>query len=73
MTMFDGRTNLARQVEDEVRRHFGSQTFNAVIPRSVRLSEAPSHGQPVSTYSPLSPGAVAYAALARELMAIDAL
>jgi chromosome partitioning protein len=72
MTMFDGRTNLAQQVEDEVRRHFGSQTFRVVIPRSVRLSEAPSHGQPISTYAPRSPGAVAYETLARELMAIDA-
>lgn len=72
MTMFDGRTNLAQQVEDEVRRHFGGQTFRAVIPRSVRLSEAPSHGQPISTYAPRSSGAVAYEALAHELMAIDA-
>jgi chromosome partitioning protein len=72
MTMFDGRTNLAQQVEDEVRRHFGDQTFRAVIPRSVRLSEAPSHGQPISTYAPRSSGAVAYEALAHELMAIDA-
>lgn len=71
MTMFDGRTNLAQQVVDEVRRHFGDQTFRAIIPRSVRLSEAPSYGQPISTYAPRSSGAVAYAALAHELIAGD--
>jgi chromosome partitioning protein len=72
MTMFDGRTNLAQQVVDEVRRHFGERVFEAVIPRSVRLSEAPSHGQPISTYAPRSAGALAYAALAQELLASDA-
>jgi chromosome partitioning protein len=72
MTMFDGRTNLAQQVVDEVRRHFGERTFEAVIPRSVRLSEAPSYGQPISSYAPNSAGAVAYAALAQELLAGDA-
>ncbi len=72
MTMFDGRTNLAQQVVDEVRRHFGERVFKAVIPRSVRLSEAPSHGQPISTYAPRSAGAVAYAALAQELLGGDA-
>ena len=71
MTMYDGRTNLSRQVADEVRRYFGNRTFRAVIPRSVRLSEAPSYGQPVSTYAPRSAGALAYAALARELLAGD--
>ena len=71
MTMFDGRTNLAQQVVDEVRRHFGDRTFHAIIPRSVRLSEAPSHAQPISTYSPRSAGATAYAALAHELLASD--
>lgn len=72
MTMFDGRTNLAQQVVEEVRRHFGDRTFRAVIPRSVRLSEAPSYGQPISTYAPRSAGAIAYAALARELLVGDA-
>ncbi len=72
MTMFDGRTNLAQQVVDEVRRHFGEKTFRAVIPRSVRLSEAPSYGHPISAYAPRSAGAVAYAALARELLRGDA-
>ena len=71
MTMYDGRTNLSRQVADEVRRYFGDRTFRAVIPRSVRLSEAPSYGQPVSAYAPRSAGALAYAALARELLAGD--
>jgi chromosome partitioning protein len=72
MTMFDGRTNLAQQVVDEVRHHFGARVFRAIIPRSVRLSEAPSHGQPISVYAPRSAGAVAYAALTRELLAGDA-
>jgi chromosome partitioning protein len=71
MTMFDGRTNLAQQVVDEVRHHFGSHTFRVVIPRTVRLSEAPSHGQPISTYAPRSAGAAAYAALAQELLTGD--
>jgi chromosome partitioning protein len=72
MTMFDGRTNLAQQVVDEVRRHFGERVFRAIIPRSVRLGEAPSHGQPISTYAPHSTGAVAYAALTQELLEADA-
>lgn len=71
MTMFDGRTNLAQQVVDEVRRHFGDRVFGSVVPRSVRLSEAPSYGQPISTYAPRSTGAIAYAALAQELLAGD--
>jgi chromosome partitioning protein len=69
--MYDGRTNLAQQVVDEVRRHFGEQTFRAVIPRSVRLGEAPSYGQPISTYAPRSSGAAAYAELAKELLDAD--
>ncbi len=72
MTMYDGRTNLAQQVVQEVRRHFGSRVFNSVIPRSVRLSEAPSYGQPICTYAPRSTGAIAYAALAQELLSVDA-
>ncbi len=67
ITMFDGRTNLATQVEEEVRRHFDN-TFRAVIPRSVRLSEAPSHGRPIQRYDPLSAGARAYDAVADELL-----
>jgi chromosome partitioning protein len=72
MTMFDGRTNLAQQVVEEVRRHFGARVFETIIPRNVRLSEAPSYGQPISSYAPRSPGALSYAALAQELLAGDA-
>ena len=71
LTMFDGRTNLSADVAAEVRRHLGDRVFDTVIPRNVRLSEAPSHGQPISRYAPDSTGAVAYAALATELRARD--
>ncbi|HUT16396.1 MAG TPA: AAA family ATPase [Anaerolineae bacterium] len=67
MTMFDARTNLAQQVVDEVRGHFPDSTFRTIVPRSVRLSEAPSYGEPILDYAPSSPGAVAYQALAREI------
>ena len=67
--MFDGRTNLASQVVAEVRKHFPEQTFRTIIPRSVRLSEAPSYGQTIMTYAPTSSGALAYAALAEEFLA----
>jgi chromosome partitioning protein len=67
LTMFDRRNSLARQVQDEVRTHFGDQVFRAVIPRNVRVSESPSHGMPVLTYDPTSRGATAYRALAREI------
>jgi chromosome partitioning protein len=70
LTMFDGRNSLARQVQQEVRTHFGQQVFQAVVPRNVRLSESPSHGVPVLRYSPTSPGAAAYRALAREFAAL---
>jgi chromosome partitioning protein len=66
MTMFDGRTNLSAQVTAEVRAHLGDRVFETVIPRSVRLAEAPSHGQPIHIYAPASPGATAYRALAEE-------
>jgi chromosome partitioning protein len=69
LTMMDARNSLARQVEAEVRTHFGAHVFRAVIPRNVRLSESPSHGLPVLLYSPTSRGAVAYRALAREVVA----
>ncbi len=72
MTMFDARTNLSSEVTAEVRRHLGSHVYATIIPRSVRLSEAPSHGQPVAIYAPDSKGAVAYRALADELHARDA-
>lgn len=67
LTMYDGRTRLASQVADEVRAHFGDTVLNAVIPRSVRLSEAPSYGQSVMTYDPGSSGAMAYMDAAREI------
>ena len=68
LTMYDGRNTLARQVQDEVRAHFGDQVFRTVIPRNVRLSESPSHGLPVLLYDPASRGASAYRSLARELV-----
>ncbi len=73
LTMYDARTNLSREVADEVRQHFPGQVFQVVIPRSVRLAEAPSHGLPISHYDPASPGAQAYRALAAEVLAGDGL
>jgi chromosome partitioning protein len=67
LTMYDGRTRLASQVADEVREHFGDVVLGSVIPRSVRVSEAPSYGQSVMTYDPGSTGALAYLEAAREL------
>jgi chromosome partitioning protein len=68
LTMHDGRTSLASDVTSEVRRHLGSQVFQAVVPRSVRLAEAPSYGQPIATYSPNSRGALAYQAVTYEFL-----
>lgn len=68
LTMFDPRTNLSDQVADEVRRFFRDQVFETIIPRNVRLSEAPSYGLPVSLYDSLCKGAFAYRALAREIL-----
>jgi chromosome partitioning protein len=68
MTMFDARTNLSQQVVDEVRAHFPRDIFETIIPRSVRLSEAPSYGKPIFAYDPSSRGAVAYRRLADELI-----
>lgn len=68
MTMFDGRTNLSQQVVDEVRGHFGDLAYSTVIPRTVRLSEAPSYGQPITEFDPTSRGARAYQRLAREVI-----
>jgi chromosome partitioning protein len=68
LTMYDARTNLAAEVAAEVRRHLTSAVYDTVIPRSVRLSEAPSYGQPIATYRPDSKGAEAYAALAKEFV-----
>ncbi|MGA8045640.1 MAG: ParA family protein [Dermatophilaceae bacterium] len=67
LTMYDGRTRLSAQVADEVRNHFGSETLHSTVPRSVRVSEAPSHGQTVITYDPMSTGALAYREAAAEL------
>ncbi|MCI9118112.1 MAG: ParA family protein [Flavonifractor sp.] len=68
LTMYDGRTNLSMQVAEEVKRHFPGQVYATVIPRNVRLSEAPSHGKPVSAYDAFSRGTEAYDQLAREIM-----
>ena len=67
LTMYDGRTNFSAQVAEEVRRHFPGKVFASVIPRNIRLAEAPSHGIPVSAYDRSSRGAVAYKALAEEI------
>lgn len=68
LTMFDSRTRLSQQVEDNVREHLGSTVFSTVIPRNVRLAEAPSYGQPIFSYAPESAGAAAYQALATEVI-----
>lgn len=69
LTMFDSRTKLSSQVENEVRSHFPGQVFSLTVPRSVRLSEAPSFGQPIALYDPRSKGAQAYRGIAQELAA----
>ena len=71
LTMYDRRTTLSNQVVDEVRRYFPNRVFDTVIPRSVRLSEAPSYGEPGVLYAPRSSGAIAYLALAHELLTGD--
>jgi chromosome partitioning protein len=68
LTMYDARTNLAQQVVDDVVRYFGDRVFAAIVPRSVRLAEAPSFGQSIVHYAPASPGAAAYKALALEVI-----
>ncbi len=73
LTMYDGRTRLASQVAHEVRTHFGEQVLTTIIPRSVRVSEAPSYGQTVITYDPTSSGAVAYAEAAAEVVELGVL
>ena len=72
LTMFDKRTNLANDVVAEVNNHFPELVFDAIIPRSIRLAEAPSYGLPISEYAPSSAGAKAYDALAKEILAQDA-
>lgn len=71
MTMYDGRSNLSRDVVAEVSKHFPGRVFRSIIPRSVRLAEAPSHGLPISAYAPSSPGGLAYKALAEEVLEGD--
>lgn len=71
MTMYDARTNLSRQVVHEVRNHFKERVFRTIIPRNIRLSEAPSYGQPINYYAPNSPGAIAYQLLTAELLKGD--
>lgn len=71
LTMYDARTNLSADVAKEARRHLGRLVFSTIIPRSIRLSESPSHGLPVQRYSPESSGALAYAALATEVRLRD--
>jgi chromosome partitioning protein len=71
LTMFDVRTKLSADVVQEINRHFPDQVFKTLIPRSVRLAEAPSYGQPISIYAPGSTGAIAYSSLAREILVSD--
>lgn len=71
LTMFDNRTNLSADVVREVSKHFPNQVFKSIIPRNIRLAEAPSYGLPISEYAPHSPGAEAYEALAKELLKGD--
>lgn len=68
MTMFDSRTTLSKQVVDEVKSYFGSTMFKTIIPRNVKISEAPSHGIPVTEYARISKGAIAYNKLAKEVI-----
>ena len=68
LTMFDARTNLSTQVAREVEKYFGNKVFQTIIPRNIRLSEAPSHGLPVSMYARVSKGALAYSNLAKEVV-----
>lgn len=69
LTMFDARTNLGIQVIEEVKKYFQNKVFNSIIPRNIRLGEAPSHGEPIITYDPKSRGAEVYSELAKEVMA----
>jgi chromosome partitioning protein len=71
LTMFDSRTNLSRDVVSEIRKHFPDTSFNAIIPRSIRLAEAPSYGLPILAYYPESTGALAYNNLAKEILKQD--
>ena len=68
LTMYDGRTTLSKQVVEEVRNYFGKIVFDALIPRTVKLSEAPSFGQPITQYDPSGKGAQSYVDLAKEVI-----
>ena len=68
LTMYDGRTNLTIQVAEEIKRFFGEKVYKTVVPRNVRLSEAPSHGMPILAYERTSRGAEAYQAIAEEFL-----
>lgn len=68
LSMFDGRTNLSIQVVEEVKKYFGNKLYSTIIPRNVRLAEAPSYGLPITTYDPKSKGAIAYQAFAVEFL-----
>ncbi len=71
LTMYDSRTNLSKEVVDELRGHFGDSVFETVIPRNIQLAEAPSHGLPIAIYAPSSPGGIAYKELAEEILKVD--
>jgi len=71
LTMYDGRTSLAAQVRAEVQKHLGNQVMTTIIPRNIRLTEAPSHGKPIMLYDLKSPGAIAYLDLAKEVLGHD--
>ncbi|MBT9129760.1 MAG: Sporulation initiation inhibitor protein Soj [candidate division WS2 bacterium] len=71
LTMYDRRTSLSQQVAEEVKSYFPGRVFNSIIPRSVRLSEAPSFGKPIAYYAPESKGAIAYQELAREVISLE--
>ncbi|PID86706.1 MAG: hypothetical protein CSB13_03175 [Chloroflexi bacterium] len=71
MTMYDSRTNLSRQVVEEVRNYFPHKVFRTIVPRNIRLSEAPSYGEPINVYAPNSPGAIAYKVLTAEILKGD--
>ena len=71
LTMYDSRTNLANDVVQEVKKYFEEKVFDTIVPRNIRLAEAPSYGVPISIYSPTSVGATAYRGLARELLLGD--
>ena len=68
MTMYDGHTNLSKQVVEEVRNYFGDKVFDMVIPRTVKLSEAPSYQQPITQYEPNGKGSIAYMEVAKEVI-----